>query len=401
MEEGSLMHYDPIGSDPEKRPLDLRTWIEIDTKAIDHNLNIIKKLIPESCQIMGIVKSNAYGHGLYDFSSYLVSKGIQWLGVDSVVEAISLVGANINCSILILGYTLPELLPKVHEHDFSITISSMPALRELESNWNFDEPVKIHLKIDTGLHRQGFLPEEIQQVIEEIKRINKNTEKINIEGIYSHLADAKRTNGTVYSKEQLGVFDRVMAEFNEAGYNSLKHMHASPGLVRFGPGNDDMVRVGALLYGILPSDEMTKTYEEKVKLRPILAWKTIITEIKKLPKGSYIGYNRSEQLARDSLVAVCPVGYWHGYPGSLSGKGVVLVQGKPAKILGKVSMDMITIDCTDIYDDIDKAHLGDVVTLMAGDSQSPVSAHAMARLAGISTLELVTCLNSRIKRIYR
>ena len=157
-----------------------------------------------------------------------------------------------------------------------------------------------------------------------------------------------------------------------------------------------MVRVGTFLYGLFSSEEMRLEFEKKVPLMPVLSWKTMIVEVKKVPRGSSVGYNRSEVVDRDTVIGVCSVGYWHGYPGSLSSKGIVMVNGVSAKVLGRVSMDILSIDCTDCPN----VAVGDEVTLISADPKSPASAQNVALAAGVSVQELLTRLNARMKRIY-
>lgn len=373
-------------------PDGLRTWIEISTDAIDHNMSVVKKLVPEKTAIMAVVKSNAYGHGLFEYSEYILAHGATWLGVDSIVEAVALREHGITAPILVLGYTLPEKLSEALEKDISITVSSENALQDV-LNISSSKVMRVHIKIDTGLHRQGFLPEQVTGLVTTLESAR---EKIIVEGLYTHFADAKREEGNAYSKKQREAFSAACDQFKSAGFSPLVHANASPGLIRFGAEGDDLVRVGALLYGIWPSPTMKPEFKDKIHIKPALSWKTIVTEVKKLPKGSSVGYGQSEILAKDSIIAVCPVGYWHGYPSQLSSKGVVMIRGNEAKVVGKVTMDMITIDCTEVGD----IKVGDVVTLIDMVPESIVNAEFVAIAAGISVHELVTRLNPRIKKIY-
>jgi len=366
------------------RPVGLRTWIEIDSAAVEHNFSVIKKLVSSTVKIMAVVKSNAYGHSLYDFSKCMADLGADWLGVDSITEALALRKKGISTPILVMGYTLPELLIDALENDISVTVSNIESLKYLEQAM-FTKPLKIHIEVDTGLHRQGFLSNEISEVVKTVSRLGL---QVKLEGLYTHLADAKRPEGEEYTRLQFSSFEKAKNDFFDAGHVPFTHVCASASTLRYLEENTyDMVRIGALLYGIWPSKEVGIEFKGRLTIKPTLSWKTIITEIKKLPKGSPVGYNRTEILLRDSVVAVCPVGYWHGYPGSLSSKGIVVVRGKNAKVLGRVTMDMITIDITDCGD----VSLLDIVTLT----------HETQNLdAGVSEHELLTRLNPKIERIY-
>lgn len=371
-----------------------RTWIEIDTKAVDHNIGVARKLLPADTKIMGIVKSNAYGHGLFDFAAYITKHGVEWLGVDSVVEALALRKEGVKVPMLVMGYSLPMYFKDAVRKNISITVSNFETLEQVFA-FSKSKKLRIHIKIDTGLHRQGFLPEEVPALLERLKALR---DRVCIEGLYTHLADAKRMEGEGYSNEQKKVFADVKKQFAEAGFSVMSHVSASPALLRFGTEGEDIVRLGALLYGIYPSGELEDNYKKTIELKPAFTWKTMITELKKIPKGSSVGYNRSEIVTRDTIIGICPVGYWHGYPAALSSKGVVLVgQSKtPAKVLGRVTMDMTTIDCTDCKD----VRVGDEVVLVDATEGSKASARQVAETAGTFVHELVTRTNSRIKHIY-
>ncbi len=376
----------------EAIPEGLRTWIEISTEAINHNFKMVQAHVPKDIGIMSVVKSNAYGHGLVEYATHIVDQGTVWIGVDSIVEAMTLRNKGLTVPILVFGYVLPERFFEAAENDISITISSPEALDDVIIS---GEKIKIHFKIDTGLHRQGFLPEFIPQLISKIS--NPETKrKIIVEGLYTHFADAKRKEGVDYTKKQIEIFKSARHAFAEAGFEPIVHVNASPGLMRYEEMDDKLVRLGAVLYGIWPANEMKNEFDKTYDLQPALSWKTIITEVKKIPKGESVGYNRSEILERDSMVAVCPVGYWHGFPASLSSKGIVLVHGQQAKVLGRVSMDMICIDVTDIAN----VAARDIVTLISNDQESPVSAERVAERAGTFVHELVTRLNPLMKRIF-
>jgi alanine racemase len=380
------------GSIKKQHPHGLRTWIEIDTKAVDHNLSLVRGLMPERTQLMAVVKSNAYGHGLLDFSSYVISKGVPWIGVDSIVEATAIRKTETSVRMLILGYTLPEYIEEAAKGGISLTVSTMETLKEIQAA-EYPGILKIHIKVDTGMYRQGFLPADIPAEISELS----NMKNIEVEGLYTHFSDAKRVEGTEFSKEQRRSFDEVCGLFSAAGFTSMVHANASPGLLRFGASAaDGLVRCGALLYGIWPSPDMKKEFGGSLPISPALSWKAIVTEIKMAPKGAAVGYGRSEALSRDSKLAICPVGYWHGYHGTLASKGIVMIQGEQVKVVGKVSMDMLILDCTNVSG----VKAGDVVTLIDSDPDSPASAENVAENAGVSVHELVTCLNSRIRRIY-
>jgi len=369
----------------------LRTWIEIDKKAIAHNYSVLRRLISKNTQIMSVVKSNAYGHSLLDFSLEAQKLGVDWFGVDSIVEATALRNSGITKPILVLGFTLPEMLIKAVKQDISITVSTFNLLDAI-SKTSFARKIKVHIKIDTGMHRQGFQEHEIEKVIVKIKNLEK---KIQIEGLFTHFAGVKNSKFSELTNKQFESFKLWVNRFKKEGFTPIVHAGASGVALGFSEAFFDMVRIGIAQYGLWPSTEIENF--SKTKLKPILQWKTVVGEIKNIKRGSRVGYDFTEELKKDSTIAVCPIGYWHGYPRSLSGVGFVLVHGKRARILGRVSMDMIVIDISGIT----RVKVGDPVTLLGRDGKGGViSAEEMANWADTSLYEMVTRINPLIKRLY-
>ena len=370
----------------------LRTWIEIDRKAIKNNYNVFRKLLSKTTKLMSVVKSNAYGHGLVDFSKEIQKLGVDFFGVDSIVEADTLRESGIKKPILVLGYTLAVRFKEALRNNASLTISDFESLKNIEKYKKTLNNLKIHIKIDTGMHRQGFFPEEIPRVIQ----ILKTLPRIKVEGLYTHFSSAKNPNSKTETSKQINQFKKVIQLFEEASFrNTIKHASATGGTLVFSGEYFDMVRVGIGLYGLWPSKEIENVYRNKIKLKPVLSWKTIVPQIKKVPKGAGVGYDLTEKLSRDSIVAILPVGYWHGFPRSLSGKGNVLIRGVKAKVLGRVSMDMIVVDVTDVKG----AKVLDVVTIIGKDSAQEITARDTAYFAETSQYEIITRLNPLIKRI--
>ncbi len=370
----------------------LRTWIEIDTKALEHNYLTLKKNLSKNCKIMSVVKSNAYGHGFVGVAKEMEKSGVDWIGVDSIMEALALREEGVTKPILVLGYTLPEMLPRAADLDISITVSTFELLGVIASI-NFSKKLKIHIKVDTGMHRQGFQEFQIQEVIDMLKVLEN---KVLVEGLFTHFAAAKDPSVPEKTLAQVVSFGVWVSAFDQAGFKTIKHTSASGGTLIFPQAHFDMVRIGIALYGIWPSKETKMFSSQKVELKPILSWRTIIGEVKKVPKGDSVGYDFTETFSRDSTIAICPIGYWHGYARALSSVGCVLVRGARARVLGRVSMDMIIIDTTDIPD----VSVGDEVTLIGTDGGEIIRAEELADLAHNSPYEFVTRLNPLIKRIY-
>ena len=375
--------------------LGLRTWIEIDKGAIAHNYAVFRGLITKGTKLLGVVKSNAYGHNLVEFAKELEKFGIDYLAVDSAVEGIALRKEGIKIPILVLGYTLPEMIEKAVENNLEITISNFDYFKEIKSlEKTRDLPeIKVHIKVDTGMHRHGFQEGDIKKVINDI---NKLKNKLEVVGLYTHFAAAKNPAFPKETQKQIEIFNKWQEAFRKANLSPICHSSATSGTILFPEAHFDMVRAGIGLYGIWPSNETKGYAENKFKLKPVLSWKTVIAEINNIKAGEKIGYDFTEKLFKDSKVAILPIGYWHGYPRALSGIGTVLINGKRAKVLGRICMDIMMIDVTNI-----KCKVGDEVTIIGVHGKGKILVDELATLLDASAYELVTRVNPLIKRIYK
>jgi alanine racemase len=368
----------------------LRTWIDLDRAALAHNALTFRSLLPPGCGLMAVCKSNAYGHGLYDLAPMLQELGVDWFGVDSIVEAATLRDKGIRRPILVLGYTLPSRFAEAAKHQVSLTISSFENLKALARSRD-TRRLKIQLKFDTGMHRQGFLPAQGEGVLRLLRKCGRRVE---VEGIYTHFAAAKDPARREYTEGQIEEFERASACFLAAGLRPIRHANATAGVLNYPRADYDLVRVGIGLMGYWPSSETKRAWEGQIVPKPALCWRTIVSETKTLGKGMGIGYDLTETLPRRSLIGICPIGYWHGFPRSLSRVGEVLVRGRRAKVLGTVSMDMIVIDLSRAAG----ARVGDVVTVIGRDGCDEITVYELAGRAGVSHYELLTRLNPLIQK---
>lgn len=376
----------------EKLRKGLRTWIEIDKKAIKNNYNQFRKLIPKDCKLCSVVKSNAYGHGIFDFSKEIVSLGVDFLAVDSVVEALALRGEKISTPILVLGYTLPEMILKAVQKNVSITISHFEGLNSLLKVFA-NKKIKIHIKVDSGMHRQGFFEEDIEKVI---KFLKENKEIIEVEGLYTHFATAKNPDFPEGTKNQIISFKKWTKAFKENGFKTINHASATAGTIVYPEAHFDMVRIGIGMYGLWPSPEVKKAFVNKVDLKPALSWKTLVSEIKKIKAGERVGYDFTEEVKRPSVIAILPIGYWHGFPRVLSSIGQVLIRGKKVKVVGRVSMDMIVVDVTDVSD----VSILDEAIIIGRSNKEEVTAEEIVDSFEGSYYEFITRINPLIKKFY-
>lgn len=367
---------------------DIRTWIEINKKALEHNIGEFLKLIPQHTRFMAIIKSNAYGHGLVLVAKLLTNLQPKlWFGVDSIVEALRLRKEGIKNPIFVLGPTLPSYLKEAASDGIILTVPSFESLKAISKIKNGP---KFHLKIDTGMHRQGFLPAQIQQLIKLVELF-----KLTPSGIYTHFAAAKDIAYPTYTLEQMKKFHGAIRQFRRAGFkNLIRHAASSGGTLLFPQTHLDMVRVGMGIYGYWPSQE-AKTQFLLPELKPVLTWKTIVAEVKEIPAGAFVGYDLTERVARKTKMAVLPIGYWHGYDRGLSSTGEVLIHGRRARVLGRVSMDMTVVDVTNISG----VKIEDQVVLVGKQRKESILADDISLKLGTSHYEFLTRINPLIQRI--
>ena len=376
-----------------------RTWIEIDAKAARRNYETFRRLLIPKTKMWSVVKSNAYGHGLFVFSKLAERMGIDGFCVDTIVEGLALRREGIKKPILILGFTLPKFLPEARAKNIKATISNLEGLRAIRIVKN---PPSFHIKIDSGMHRQGFFLNDIPRVISFIKGKSSLTGRLT--GIYTHFSSAKDINYPTYTEHQFQIYEKAIRLFERAGFSSrggsasggkdfIVHCAATGGALLNKKYHLDAVRVGIGLFGLYPSKEF-EAQLPKLHLNPVLSWRTMVTEIKNIPAGSFVGYDLAERVRRPTKVAVLPIGYWHGFPRALSSNGNVLINGRRTRVLGRVSMDLTVVDVTGI-----QVGSGDVVTLIGREKSHEITAGEIADKCGTSHYEIVTRINPLIERI--
>jgi len=323
--------------------------------------------------MMVMIKSNAYGHGLITIAKLLRNEKI-WFGVDSITEALGLRRRGIKNKILVLGYTLPSRLKEAVEGKISITVSNFEALRAVGE---MKRRPLIHIKIDSGMHRQGFQQSDFPRLLRELKRY-----QMKLEGIYSHLA---MPQNKTFSERQQSIFETACMAFARAGISvGIRHFNKTEGIMLHPKTNYDMVRIGIGLYGYFP--------RKQLPLKPVMTWKTIVSEVKRVPKGDSVSYDLTEKFKRDSKIAILPIGYWHGFDRELSSIGEVLIRGKRAKVVGRVTMDMTIVDVTKISG----VRVGDEVVVIGRQGKEVLTAEDIDQKLGTSFYEVITRINPLI-----
>ena len=373
----------------------MKTWVEIDKNNLIHNLKTFRSLIGPEVVLMSVVKANAYGHGILEVAD-IAKEHSDWFGVDSIDEALLLKNNGIKKPILILGYTLNDRLKDVVENGFSQTVYNEETIKKLgELSNELNEKVNLHFKVETGTSRQGVGESELLKRIKTVKQYPN----LNIQGLSTHYANIEDTTDHGYAKSQLEKFNEIIKKLGEEGIDiPIKHTACSAAAVLFPETHFDMVRVGISQYGMWSSKETFVSANgdaSKIELQPVMTWKTRIAQIKEIPSGTPVSYGLTEKVSRDSKIAVLPIGYWDGYDRGLSSVGNVLVGGKRCKVLGRVCMNMIVVDVTDISD-ID---IEDEVVILGKQGSEEITAEEIGEKIGSINYEVVTRINPLIKRI--
>lgn len=357
-----------------------RRLIEVDISrdAILHNLHVFQKKY--GVGVAPVLKSNAYGHGLILVGKILDQEDIPFLCVDSFFEATILRNEGVRKPILIIGYTPLENITACKLRNISFAIISLPELERLAAS---GVSATIHLKFDTGMHRHGIMPTEIHDAI----KIIKNNSRITLGGIYSHLADADTENST-HLASQITAWNTIADQFEKA-FPNLPYLHCgqTAGSFHSSSLNANTMRLGIGLYGV-------NSGLDSLDLKPALSMKTRITSTRTLTPGESIGYNATFTATQPMKIASIPVGYNEGLDRRLSNKGVLTVRGIPCPVVGRVSMNITTIDVSNVPD----AKLDDAVLVISDDCSAPNSLENMARTCGAIPYELMVHVPSDLHR---
>jgi len=370
----------------------LRTWAEIDLDAIENNFEHLSSYLPENMKKLAVVKADAYGHGAVKIAKLLADK-IDYFGVARADEAVELRRGGIqNTKILILGHTAPYHYSVLFKHDLipAVYNAKEAALLEKEAE-SYGQILNIHIALNTGMNRIGF--ELTDESFYEIMKI-ASYPHINIDGIFSHFADADNGSDRSYTVFQLGRFREFCKRLRDAGLATpVLHLYNSAAMITL-PAEFDMVREGICLYGLSPSDDL---YEKcSGALTPAMSLRSEVIHIHKIAPGECVSYGCRFKAERETLVATVCAGYADGVPRSLSNKGSVLINGRRAKILGSVCMDQLMCDITGIPG----VNVGSVVTIFGRDGEETVGADEVANTAGTISYEIICGISKRVPRVY-
>ena len=371
-----------------------RTWAEVSLDNLAHNYTALRDLIPADCRFMGMVKANAYGHGAVPIAQKLEELGADYFGVACLDEALTLRKAGIKTPILILGVTPPQYAKELVENELTQTVSDLEMARELHKEvLEAYGTLKIHIKLDTGMTRLGFLCDDghRQETVESILEIC-NMVGFLAEGIFTHFADSD--GDETYTMMQFERFLTVIKELEDRGETfKIRHCANSAATILYPFSHLDMVRPGIALYGHYPDPNMD---EELCPLLPVMEVKTRVAAVREIPEGTPVSYGRTHTLLRNTRLAVLPIGYGDGFCRGFSDTITVLIRGQKAKVVGRICMDMCMVDVTDLPE----VQEGDVVTVYGADEGDTQSVEASAEILNTISYELLCILNNRIPRVY-
>ncbi|MCT4625534.1 alanine racemase [Halodesulfovibrio sp.] len=371
-------------------------WAEIDLSAIRHNVREIRRVVGNQKAMLVVVKGNAYGHGAIQVANAAIREGAEYLGVARLSEAIVLRNAGIKAPILILGYTPPDCAPRLVDLKLTQTVHSCEYAERLASFLHCAKAkLTVHIKIDTGMGRLGFLPESFagqSSIVDRVNDINRHG-VFDLEGICTHFAasDAACLDNAY---RQLDLFKQTIESLKAAGFEFPRiHAANSAAIVTMPEAHFTMVRPGIVTYGLYPSDVIDRSM---LDLKPAMTVKASLVSVKEAPGGTTVSYGHTHVCEENTRIGVVPIGYADGYDRSLSSKGIMLVHGKRVPVVGRVCMDQTMIDLGAVPD----ADCGDEVVILGSQGDSSITADETAQMLGTINYEIVARLMARVRRVY-
>lgn len=374
------------------KPYLKRAWAKVSLSQLKSNIEIIKKLNSPTTEIMAVVKADAYGHGDEPVCKYLYNEcQIKYFAVSNLDEAIAVRNFCPESEILILGYTPPEYAHEIAQYNIIQGVVSTEYALELSRNT--PTPIRCHIKIDTGMGRIGLKHDTPESCAEETESIMK-IEKISVEGIYTHfaVADSDNPDNIAYTDKQEKFICDTYDILVSRGIK-LEHLHFMNSAATCYRNNckSTLSRAGIIMYGLHP--DISLDIPEGIK--PVMSFKAVISHVKNIKKGDCVSYGRTFTAEHEMKIATVTVGYADGYSRLLSSKGEVLVHGKRCRIIGRVCMDQLMIDVSDV-----DTQSGDIVTLIGTDGNEHITADELANLYGTIGYEVVCGISKRVPRIY-
>jgi len=373
-----------------------QSWVEISKSAILHNLSQYQRIVGKSVDIIPIVKSNAYGHGMIEMAKLIAPK-VKWLGVVSLGEALELRQNNIRKRIFVLSYTFGGANPESHlleqgiKQNIDLPVYDLETAKRISNKAaKLKKIAKIHVKVDTGASRVGLLAKQANNFIKQVSRLPN----LKIEGIYSHFAASEENQK--YTQKQLANFNQVLAQLDKEGIKiPFKHFACSAATLVEPASHFNLIRLGLSLYGLWSSPLAKRIALRQypwLKLKSALTWKTRIIQVKDIPAGTKVGYGCTHTTKKKTKMAVLGVGYWEGYDRHLSNAGEVIIKNKKRPVIGRVCMNLTMVDVSQVKG----VKAGDEVVLLG----QGMTAEEMAEKIGTINYEVITRINSVLERRY-
>ena len=365
-----------------------RAWIELDLDNLLHNAAVLSAMLPTGCRLMPVVKADAYGHGAVPIARALEQAGIGAFCVATAAEGVALRRGGIGGEILVLGYTHPKEFDRLIGCQLTQTVVDYQYAEMLSG---FGKPVRVHIAVDTGMHRLG----ERDTALERIAGIFR-MQNLEVTGLFTHLCtdDSRRPEDKAFAGHQAESFQKLVQKLRDMGFSPRTHLLDSYGLLNLPAYGGDYARVGIALYGVLSSRQDRR--DRPAELRPVLSVKARIAMTREVFAGEGLGYGLSYVADRDRRIAVLAIGYADGIPRSLScGRGAVLIHGKRAPILGQICMDQMMVDVTDVPE----AKSGEIAVLLGRSGSGEISVYQLAEACGTITNEVLSRLGARLPRV--
>ncbi len=374
-------------------------WIEVDSKALLHNLSLIRSLVKKKSKVIFVVKANAYGHGIEQVVKITEKSNlVDWYGVNSIEEAIKLRKLGVKKEILILGYVERGLIEEGIKNNVRFTVYEPSYIFELDKKAKkIKKKAYFHLKLETGTGRQGIEKKDWKF----FKKVLKKIEYAKFEAVSSHFANIEDTTDHSYAEYQLKRFNSFCKLIKNDGFSPLKHFSCSASTLLFPKTHLDFVRVGISAYGYWPSKETHLSfllkYKNELELKRVLSFYTKVAQIKTLKKGSFISYGLTYKTTQKTKIAVLPVGYFDGIDRKLSNTGYFLIKGERVPIRGRVCMNIVLVDVSHIK----SVNSEEKVTLIGRDGKEIISADDWAEKIGTINYEIISRLSPEIPRIVK
>ena len=366
-----------------------RAWIEIDLDALAHNVADIRSKAPDDCEIMAIVKADAYGHGLERVAKRLLNEGVKAFAVATVIEGIKLRSCAPVEDILVLGYTQPEDAALLERNNLAQLVVDGAYAKILNDTGH---KIRAHVAIDTGMHRLGV---ELSN-FDEIESIF-NSENLTVEGTATHLAspDSLDESDIAFTNAQLESFYKVVSKLKDKGYNTGKlHVQSSYGIYNYPELKCDYIRPGIMLYGVQSQSDETKV---KTELSPVLSLRAAIAQVRWIKAGESVSYGRLYTADKPTKLATVGIGYADGIPRQMTNNGgMSIVNSRKVPIIGRICMDMIILDVTDV----ENVEAGGIATIIGKDGNEEIRCEEVAAVAGTISNDILSRLGARLPRIY-